>query len=216
MYGTELHLPLPLAGCRRQPTTSNKHYRASHRAVPFYFAHLPALSSPQVWTPKNVNYSLRFTEACPRGLPFVGTTWLRLNAAAAARATSVASLITSSSCARCVAPSWDASAPRFGLKLLNCSSNCSRRSAHLAAIESRIEPRSTFPHLPSAEPRQRRVSSSTSRATPFALCRRHSIGRSHPRYRPSRPRARPPSRQSRSQARPYAIRLRLAKRRLPP
>ena len=62
MYGTELHLPLPLAGCRRQPTTSNKHYRASHRAVPFYFAHLPALSSPQVWTPKNVNYSLRFTE----------------------------------------------------------------------------------------------------------------------------------------------------------
>ena len=123
---------------------------------------------------QNVNYSLRFTRY-PRGLLFVGATWLRPNASTT-RATSVASLITSSKLrsVRC------AFLGRISAQIRSPSSSIAALAAlaapaHRAAIESRIAPRSARPAPSNLRTSAAMGSSSaTSRATPSALCRRHS------------------------------------------
>ena len=118
---------------------------------------------------------LTFHRACPRGLLFVGATWLRLNAPAA-RATSVASLITSSKlrlvlCAFLGRISAQIRSPSSSIAALAALA----APAHRAAIESRIAPRSARPAPSNLRTSAAMGSSSaTSRATPSALCRRHS------------------------------------------
>jgi hypothetical protein len=106
----------------------------------------------------NTGTTITHHRACPRDLLFVGATWLRLNAFAA-RATSVASLITSSKprSVRCTFLG------RISAQIRSLSSSTAlpiarAAPAHREAIESRIEPRSAFPASS-----QRRTSAATSK-----------------------------------------------------